>query len=142
MQDISLHLLDILENSFNAGAHTIEIKITEDRPADLLIVEVRDDGEGMESTTIKQALDPFFTTKKGKKVGLGLSLLAQAARESGGDFQIDSSPDAGTAVKATFTLSHPDRKPLGDIEGTVGMMKFTHPEIQFNYTFTCKGEGV
>jgi signal transduction histidine kinase len=142
MQDISLHLLDIIENSFNAGARTIEIKVIEDRSADFLSIEVTDDGEGMDDMTVQQALDPFFTTKHGKKVGLGLSLLSQASRETGGSFTVRSSPDKGTSIRATFILSHPDRKPLGDIEGTVGMMKFTHPEIHFNYTLTRKGEGI
>ena len=79
MEDLSLHILDIAENSINGAAKTIEITINEDRDKDLLTIEIKDDGKGMDQKTVKKVLDPFFTTRKTRKVGLGLSLLAQAA---------------------------------------------------------------
>jgi len=138
MQDISLHILDIAENSIAAAASRIEITIIEDWERDLLYVEIRDNGTGMDEETVQRALNPFYTSKPGKRVGLGIPLLAQAAREGGGSFDIESEPDGGTKLIATFVLSHPDRKPLGDVDGTVQMLQLTHPEIKLEYEFVRK----
>ena len=138
MQDISLHILDIAENSIAAAASRIEITIIEDWERDLLYVEIRDNGTGMDEETLQRALNPFYTSKPGKRVGLGIPLLAQAAREGGGSFDIESELDGGTKLIATFVLSHPDRKPLGDVDGTVQMLQLTHPEIKLEYEFVRK----
>lgn len=140
MQDISLHVLDIVDNSIRAGATEIQIYIEEDPDMDLLRVEIQDNGEGMDAEMVKNAVDPFFTSKLEKRVGLGLPLLAQAARESGGLFELNSEPGKGTRLSATFQWSHPDRKPMGNIDGTVKLLKFTHPEISFVYEYTKKKE--
>ena len=134
MQDISLHILDVTENGIVAGASRIEIAIREDSGNDELHVEIVDNGRGMTDKELERARDPFYTTKPGKNVGLGLALLAQAAREGGGEMTVTSRPENGTHIHAIFKYSHPDRKPLGDIEGTVKMLRITHPEIEFVYT--------
>lgn len=139
MEDISLHILDIVENSIAASAKRIEIVIDEDVENDLLTVEIRDDGRGMDEETLRKALDPFFTTKTVRRVGLGLPMLAQAARESGGDIEIESEAAGGTRVRATFQHSHPDRKPLGDVPETVSTLISANPEIEFVYEYR-KGE--
>jgi predicted metal-dependent phosphoesterase TrpH len=131
MEDLSLHILDIAENSIMASAGRIDIRIDEDHAKDLLTLEISDDGRGMDEETRKNALDPFFTTRKTRRVGLGLSLLAQAARESGGAMDISSRPGKGTSIRATFRLSHPDCKPMGDIAETVRTLVVAHPEIDF-----------
>ncbi|MFZ2146148.1 MAG: ATP-binding protein [Sedimentisphaerales bacterium] len=133
MEDLSLHILDIAENSIAAAAKRIEIKINEDKDKDLLTIEIKDDGKGMDRKMVTKALDPFFTTRTTRKVGLGLSLLAQAARESGGKIELSSEPRGGTTVKATFCLSHPDCKPMGDINETIRTLVASHPEIDFIY---------
>ena len=133
MEDLSLHILDIAENSINGSARTIEIIIDEDRDKDLLTIEIKDDGKGMDQKTLKKALDPFFTTRKTRRVGLGLSFLAQAAEESGGKIELNSIPRGGTTVRATFRMSHPDCKPIGDINETIRTLVVGHPEIDFIY---------
>ena len=138
MQDISLHILDIAENSIAAAASRITVAITEDTKRDLLTVEIRDNGRGMDEKTLQSALDPFYTSKPGKRIGLGIPLLAQAAREGGGSFDIASKPDGGTKLVATFKLSHPDRKSLGDVDGTVRILQLTHPEIRVEYEYISK----
>jgi signal transduction histidine kinase len=140
MRDISLHILDIMENAINARASRIVVRVVEDQRADRLTVEIKDNGPGMTEEIAKTAHDPFFTTKPGKRFGLGLSLLRQAAREGGGDLEIESDPKRGTVIRAVWRLSHPDRKPLGDIDGTVSLLKASHPEIDFGYE-TVKREG-
>lgn len=133
MEDLSLHILDIVENSIAAMAKRIEIRIDEDRAKDLVTIEIKDDGKGMDEQTVKKALDPFFTTRTTRRVGLGLSLLAQAAEDSEGTFDISSGPGKGTTVKATLRLSHPDCKPMGDISQTIQVLVTSHPEIDFLY---------
>jgi signal transduction histidine kinase len=131
MEDISLHILDIVDNSIRAGATKIWVDILEKPGEDLLRVFIADNGPGMDEETKQRAIDPFFTSKPGKKVGLGIALLAQAARESGGSLQLESQTGRGVELTAFFGYSHPDRKPLGDIAGTVRLLRFTHPEIEF-----------
>ena len=90
MEDLSLHILDVVENSIEANASKITIKIIEQKSKDLLVIEINDNGRGMNKKIINKVLDPFYTTRTTRKVGLGLSLLAQASRESNGNFEINS----------------------------------------------------
>lgn len=131
-----MHILDIVENSIRAAARRIEIRIDENPKKDLLTIEIKDDGQGMDEQTLKNALDPFFTTKNTRRVGLGIPLLAQAARESDGKIQISSTPGRGTTIKADFRMSHPDCKPIGDIEETIRTLIAGHPQIDLRYE--CK----
>lgn len=133
MEDISLHILDIAENSIRVKAKNINIMIKEDKKNDLLTLTIEDDGKGMNDKTRENALNPFFTTKKDKKVGLGLPFLSQSAEEAGGVMKIESEPGIGTKITATFKLGHIDRKPFGNLNETIKCLKITHPEI--NITF-------
>ena len=135
MEDISLHILDIVENSIVAKAKRIEIRVIEDIEENLFIVEIEDDGEGMDEATVKRVLDPFFTTRTTRKVGLGLPMLAQSAKESGGNIEISSQVGKGAKVKATFQYNHPDRRPLGDMKATLMTLISSHPEIDFLYEY-------
>jgi len=128
-----LHILDIAENSISASAKRIEIRIDEDETNDLLTIEIKDDGKGMDEQTLQKVLDPFFTTRTTRRVGLGLSLLAQATRESDGTIELDSKPGVGTTIKANFRFSHLDRKPMGDIDETIRTLVVGHPGIDFLY---------
>ena len=133
MEDLSLHILDIAENSISASAKRIEIRIDEDEGKDLLTIEIKDDGKGMDEQTLQKVLDPFFTTRTTRRVGLGLSLLAQAARETDGNLELDSRNGEGTTVRAAFRFSHPDRKPMGDIDETIRTLVVGYPGIDFLY---------
>ena len=107
------------------------IGLVEDKSNDRLTLSIEDDGKGMDKDMVKRALDPFFTTKTSKKVGLGLSLLSQAAQQAGGEFKIDSEAGRGTKVTAVFQLSHPDMKPMGDILETMAVLVSGNPSTQF-----------
>lgn len=137
MEDLSLHILDIAENSIRAGARNIEIKILKHSKKDILKITIKDDGCGMDKETLKKCLNPFFTTKN-KKVGLGLSLLQQATEEGGGYLKIYSKENKGTKIIATFKLSNIDTKPLGNVEETIKVLKATHKDIKFNYKMEVK----
>jgi signal transduction histidine kinase len=138
VEDLSLHILDIVDNSMAAGASEIGVSVRIEPENDLLCIRITDNGRGMDVKTLRKATDPFYSTKPGKKTGLGLPLLAQAAREAGGRLEITSEADRGTSVTATFRLSHPDRKPLGDIEETLYILQKSHPEIRFSFEYVGK----
>jgi hypothetical protein len=140
MHDLSLYLLDILENSVRAGATTIVVGIAADRRADTLTITVEDDGPGL-PVTPDEALDPFFTTKKGKKTGLGLSLFRQAAEGAGGGLSVGRSEDlGGVAVRAWMSLANVDRPPLGDVATTMAMMAVTNPQVDLAIEVSDGGE--
>ncbi len=141
MEDLSLHILDITENSIAAGATKIQIKIIEDTKKNLLLIEVTDNGRGMDRDTIRKVSDPFFTTKtKRRRFGLGIPLLAQAAKESNGDISIISNKGKGTSIKAHFQYDHIDRKPLGDTAKTLTILIASNPEIDFLFEYSRNGE--
>jgi len=133
MKDLSLHIMDIVENSIRAEAKLIEIYLVEDLENDLLTLQIEDDGKGMDSETLQRAANPFFTKKPGKRIGLGLALLAQATREAEGKFEISSKPETGTKIMATFSYSHPDRKPLGDMYATLETLLAGNRKVDFLY---------
>jgi anti-sigma regulatory factor (Ser/Thr protein kinase) len=136
MEDISLHILDIAENSIGAGADLIRITISEDTDKDLFSIEVEDNGKGIPEDIRANVLDPFCTTRTTRKVGLGLSLLAQSARETGGDITLKTGNKTGTTVTATFRKSHIDMKPLGSISETLVVLIAGNPHIDFLFTYT------
>jgi anti-sigma regulatory factor (Ser/Thr protein kinase) len=119
MRELSLHLLDVLQNALEAGSTQVEVSIDENLADDRLTIEVRDDGRGMDDEAVRRVLDPFFTTRTTRHVGLGLPLFAAAAQRCDGDLIVDSAPGRGTTVTATFRHSHLDRAPLGDMPGTL-----------------------
>jgi signal transduction histidine kinase len=141
VEDLSLHIMDLVDNSIAAGASRVGVQIREDRKADRLRILIEDDGEGMDREILNAAEDPFFSTRNGKPFGLGLSLFAQAARESGGSMRVDSRPGGGTRIHAEFGLTHPDRKPLGDIEKTMVVLQASHPEIEFSFDYESDSDG-
>lgn len=133
MEDLSLHILDIAENSIDAGADSIEITITDSVSGDLVAVGIKDNGRGMDKETAERVTDPFFSTKtvRKRRFGLGIPLLAQACLESDGKLSIDSVEGKGTTVLARFRRGHIDRKPLGDMGATMMTLIGGHPDIHF-----------
>jgi anti-sigma regulatory factor (Ser/Thr protein kinase) len=135
MEDLSLHILDIAENSVTAGATLIQIRLVERRAENSFFVEIEDNGKGIAEDLVDKALDPFFTSRTTRSVGLGLSLLSQSARETGGDIVIKSASGRGTTVTAQFRPAHIDMKPLGDITETLMVLIAGNPEIDFTFTY-------
>ena len=133
MLELSLHILDVVENSTRAGAKAVYITIIEDTTRDILSLEIQDDGSGMSEDILKKALDPFFTTKTVRNIGLGLPMLAQAAERTEGKFIIESKGGEGTRVAAEFKLSHLDRQPLGDIASTLVTLIAGNTDVDFIY---------
>ncbi len=139
MEELSLHILDIAENSVAAKADKIEIRITEDKNKDLLSIEVIDNGVGMDKETLEKALDPFYTSKTVRRFGFGLSFLSEAAKAANGHFSLQSKKGKGTRIKADFQHSHVDRQPLGDIGQTLIALIIGNPEIDIIFEHKRNG---
>ena len=140
MREIALHLLDIAENSVAASSRNIHIDVVEDLQNDLLKVSVKDDGRGMDAETAKRVLDPFYTTRTTRKVGLGIPLLKLAAEQTEGGLSLETESGKGTRIEAHFQHSHIDRMPLGDVGTTFLTLLISYPHIHwlFNYQMTIK----
>lgn len=135
MRELSLHLLDIAENSIAAQARTVEIAIREDNRMDRLHLSVRDDGKGMDKEMVAQVTDPFVTTRTTRKVGLGIPLLKAAAEACDGYLDIQSVPGAGTRLEVEFQKSHIDRMPLGDITSTMLHLVIANPQLHIIFRY-------
>jgi anti-sigma regulatory factor (Ser/Thr protein kinase) len=142
MEDLSLHILDIAENSVNAGARNISIIIEEDTQLDWLTIEIADDGKGMNADAAERATDPFYTTRKTRRVGMGLPLLKAAAEMVNGKLEIRSIPNSGTTIRATFQLSNIDRKPLGNMAETITALLATENQVNVFYRHSRGGKAV
>ncbi len=140
MRELSLHLLDIAENSITAGAKNIRITVREDTAADRLYLSVRDDGRGMDESMLAQVTDPFITTRTTRKVGLGIPLLKAAAEACNGYFKIASRQGKGTQVEVEFQRSHIDRMPLGDLTGTLLTLLVGSPLVHWQFVYTFNNE--
>lgn len=134
MQELSMNILDVAENSVRAGASLIEITIDEQPERDLLTVLIADNGCGMTAEQVKNVTDPFFTTRTTRKVGLGVPFFKMAAEITGGSFDIRSEMGKGTTVTAKFVRSSIDRMPLGDINETMVSLIRCNAETDFLYT--------
>jgi len=142
LEDLSLHILDIAENSIAAGAKNIEIKILEDTKNDKLTIEIKDDGKGMTQEEINKATDPFFTSRTTRRVGLGLSLFKQAAESANGKMEITSEIGKGTCVTASFQLSHIDRQPFGCLEDSIIALFVNCPGLGIRYKHEKDGRAI
>jgi hypothetical protein len=128
LRDLSLHILDIVENAIRAGATSVRVGVSQDANTDCMEITVQDNGAGL-TVSAEQALDPFFTTKPGKRTGLGLSLLKSAAESTGGSLELVSDDSSGLLVRARMPLSHVDRLPLGDVAATLAAVACTNPHV-------------
>lgn len=133
MRELSMHILDIAENSINAGADLIQIQVEEIRKNNRLTICIVDNGRGMAKELLEKAVDPFMTTRSTRRVGLGLSMLKEAASRCNGTFLINSREGKGAWVEAAFQYDHIDRAPLGDMSATLTTLVFGNPGIDFQY---------
>ena len=143
MKELSLNILDITENSVKAKATLTQILLTE--TADTLTIQIVDDGCGMSEETVKSVIDPFYTTRTTRKVGLGITLLKLSAEQTGGSIDIKSrqgDTDHGTTVTARFFKNHLDFTPLGDVVSTIVTLIQGHPDTDFLFSHKCESKEV
>jgi anti-sigma regulatory factor (Ser/Thr protein kinase) len=133
MRELSLHILDIIENSIEAGASLIELNIEENLRDNLLVIEIKDNGRGMTEEELLKANDPFVTTRTTREVGLGIALFKEAAERCNGELRLSSRPGKGTILRTVFQYDHLDRAPLGDIVSTLVGLIAVNPGLDFYY---------
>ena len=135
LPELSLHVLDIVENSTKANATLVTIIVSIQTSLDRLTITIKDNGCGMSLEQISKVKDPFFTTRTTRKVGLGVPFFQMAAETANGTFHIESKKQEGTTVCATFQLSHIDRMPLGDMNATIHQLILMHLDCDFLYCY-------
>jgi hypothetical protein len=140
MVEISLHILDIAQNSIKAKASIVEIEVNEDIAANLLTVIIKDNGCGMDKDFLKDVTNPFRTSRTTRKVGLGLSMFKSAAELTGGSLDIWSEVGVGTVVKVNFVYDSIDRQPLGDMATTMTTIIGGAPDIDYIYRHSYSGK--
>lgn len=140
MNDLSMHILDIVQNSISAGATLVTLTVDESPAEDLLTIAVGDNGRGMTPEQVSRLSDPFFTSRTTRKVGMGIPLLMDSARQSGGDVRIESEPGKGTEVTAVFGYSNIDRPPLGDVANALMLLVSSNPALDFLFTYRYNGD--
>lgn len=134
MRELSLNVMDIAQNSVKAEASLITIKVEESDRDDYLDITIADNGKGMTKEQVQNVIDPFFTTRTTRKVGLGVPLFKMAAEQTGGGLTINSTLGVGTETSAHFVKSSVDMTPLGDINSTVKILIQCNPDIDFVFT--------
>lgn len=133
MRELSLNILDIAQNCVAAGASVCEIEISENTTAHTLTIRIADNGCGMDEETVKRVLDPFYTTRTTRKVGMGIPLFKMAAEMTGGSLSIQSEKGVGTTVTAVFKTDSIDFTPLGDAESSVCALVTMNEQMDFLY---------
>lgn len=132
MQELSLNILDIAQNSIAAQATVIEIEIEIDK-REYLSITITDNGKGMDQETLSRVTNPFYTSRTTRRVGLGIPLFKQAAESTGGFLEISSQKGKGTKVVAVFDTSSIDYTPLGAVWDTVAALIQMNENIDFIY---------
>lgn len=140
MNDISLHIIDVIQNSIYADATLIRVLIDEEISRNRLVVEVEDNGRGMTQEQVERLGDPFFTSRTTRKVGMGIPLFRQAAEQTGGEVVVKSSVGQGCIVRAVFVYDHIDRPPLGDVANSFVLMVSANPELEFVLEYRCENK--
>ena len=140
MRELSDNIMDIAQNSISAGATLTEVHVKVSHADNMITFVFRDDGCGMSEELVKSVIEPFTTTRKTRKVGLGLPLLKQTAEMTGGALEIQSTVGVGTMVTATFGLDHIDRPPMGDVAGAWFSLVVMNPEKDFLFTYDYDGQ--
>jgi signal transduction histidine kinase len=117
---LELALLNLAINARDAmpggGSLAIEVSVTEEasigcdlKPGTYIRISVADTGVGMDPSTLKRAVEPFFSTKGlGKGTGLGLSMVHGLAAQSGGALKLSSTLSVGTRAELWLPLADED----------------------------------
>ncbi|RLD11555.1 MAG: ATP-binding protein [Chlamydiae bacterium] len=136
MYELSLFVLDLVQNSITADAKLIKIWLFEFKTENLVSITVADNGKGMSEEVITKAIDPFMTSKveRKKKIGLGLPFFKQLIESCEGKFRLKSKLGIGTVVTGKFPYNNIDQPPVGNLEETILNLVIANPKIDFRFT--------
>ena len=136
MNELSLYILDLAQNSVAAKATRIRISIEIDIEKDIIRVCIEDNGCGMDQALLERVVSPFTTTRKTRKVGLGIPMIKQLCEMCEGEFGIRSKVGEGTLLTLTFKRSHVDLPPMGAIEESIlSLINGTPEGIEFEFSY-------
>lgn len=135
MNDLSLHIIDIMQNSISAGATELLLRVEESIAENFLEIYIEDNGKGMSQKEVDNLENPFFTSRTTRRVGMGIPLFRHTAEQSGGALTVESQLGVGTKVKARFELNHIDRPPLGDLANSFVLTLSSHSAIAFKLEY-------
>ena len=135
MKELSLYILDLVQNSLRAEANYVSVSVKDSSSKDLLEITITDNGHGMDSKLLAKVADPFVTTRTTRNFGLGIPFFKMVALSTGGSFHIDSTPGLGTTLSGSFTRSHVDTPPLGDMTETLVTLVQGAPDVDFLYSY-------
>jgi anti-sigma regulatory factor (Ser/Thr protein kinase) len=138
MKELALHILDLANNSISAKADTVEIIIDEQIKDNTLKIYINDNGKGMSKEMVSLVSDPFTTSRKTRKVGLGIPLTKHSAEQCNGYLKIESQEGTGTKVEVMFEYDHIDRPVVGDISSVIMILVSSNQRIK--YTQIVGGE--
>ncbi|MBP2664411.1 MAG: putative system histidine kinase [Firmicutes bacterium] len=142
MREISLHILDLVQNSIEAGATAVKLEIIETIVKDSMVIRVYDNGRGMNKKMRQLVIDPFITTRTTRRIGLGLPLMDMSTKRCGGYLKIDSTPGQGTVIEAMYQHSHFDRPPMGNLVETIKSILVGNPVLEFSYKHTVDDKSI
>ena len=134
MRELSLNILDIAQNSISAGASLTEIVVNENTKDNTLLIGIYDNGCGMTEEQVKSVIDPFFTTRTTRKVGMGIPLFKMSCEQTGGKFTIESQKGVGTKINALYKTDSVDFTPLGDIAATIVTIVSMNSDKEFIFS--------
>lgn len=132
MRELSLHILDLVQNAVEAGADRVSLEIIESLADDTLTIRIRDNGRGMAEEMRQRVVDPFCTSRTTRRIGLGLPLIEMSTARCDGHLTIESQPGQGTLVEAVYRHSHWDRPPLGNMADTLQSILIGNPTLDFS----------
>lgn len=141
MNDLSSYILDIAQNSIKAGSNIVEVKIIEDTLNKQLLISIKDDGCGMDESTMEQLYNPYFTTRSTRKIGLGIPMLLELCDMCNGSLKITSEINNGTEVVINLDLNSYDLPEFGNIEDTIISIILNDKDVDLIFEY-IKGEKI
>ena len=103
----------LLQNAMQARpVTTIEVVAQLEPGGGSAVVKLRDDGAGMDETTLNHAMDPFFSDRPaGRGMGMGLPRAKRIIEAHGGALDLHSTPTEGTVATVTLPVQNPEKRP-------------------------------
>ena len=135
MQDLAMHLLELLMNAVAHKAKLLKVEITNNTKLNRIFFKVVDDGEGMSEEVLKSVTDPFVTTRSTRKIGMGLAFLKSLIDQTDGHVEIKSKLNVGTEINFDVRMDHIDLPPLGNIGEMFVTVYNANPDIKIDFKY-------
>ncbi|MDR2010577.1 MAG: ATP-binding protein [Bacteroidales bacterium] len=140
MKTLDLHIIDIVHNSIRAGASVINIDIIDNDTENIFSVKITDNGCGMDKETLEAINESFYSSRKERKIGMGIALLKYHSELAEGEFRLTSELGKGTQIYGSFRKNHIDMQPLGDLSGTFANFICQYQDVEFKISYARNDE--